>query len=188
VNDWQETMMATETATLGGGCFWCLEAVYQELKGVLHVESGYAGGHVPNPTYEQVCDGSTGHAEVVRVEFDRQALSYREVLEIFFTIHDPTTPNRQGNDVGTQYRSVIFFHSPEQEETARHVIAEMANVWDAPIVTELLPVPEYYKAEDYHQNYFRQHPLQGYCAFVVAPKVAKFRAHFAARARTPVQE
>lgn len=171
--------MATETATLGGGCFWCLEAVYQELKGVQHVESGYTGGHVAHPTYEQVCDGTTGHAEVVRVEFDPAVVSYREILEIFFTIHDPTTPNRQGNDVGTQYRSGIFYHSPEQEETARQVIACMANVWDAPIVTELNPVQAYYKAEDYHQNYFRQHPLQGYCAFVVAPKLAKFRNVFA---------
>lgn len=171
--------MATETATLGGGCFWCLEAVYQELKGVQHVESGYTGGHVAHPTYEQVCDGTTGHAEVVRVEFDPAVVSYREILEIFFTIHDPTTPNRQGNDVGTQYRSAIFYHSPEQEETARQVIACMANVWDAPIVTELNPVQAYYKAEDYHQNYFRQHPLQGYCAFVVAPKLAKFRSVFA---------
>ncbi|HJW55377.1 MAG TPA: peptide-methionine (S)-S-oxide reductase MsrA [Burkholderiaceae bacterium] len=171
--------MATETATLGGGCFWCLEAVYQELKGVQHVESGYTGGHVPNPTYEQVCEGSTGHAEVVRVSFNPEAVSYRELLEIFFTIHDPTTPNRQGNDVGTQYRSVIFYHTPAQQETARQVIAAMANVWDAPIVTELSPAEEYYKAEDYHQNYFRQHPLQGYCAFVVAPKVAKFRKVFA---------
>lgn len=171
--------MATETATLGGGCFWCLEAVYQELKGVQHVESGYTGGHVAHPTYEQVCDGTTGHAEVVRVEFDPAVVSYREILEIFFTIHDPTTPNRQGNDVGTQYRSGIFYHSPEQEETARQVIACMANVWDAPIVTELNPVQAYYKAEDYHQNYFRQHPLQGYCAFVVAPKLAKFRSVFA---------
>ena len=171
--------MATETATLGGGCFWCLEAVYQELKGVQHVESGYTGGHVAHPTYEQVCDGTTGHAEVVRVEFDPAVVSYREILEIFFTIHDPTTPNRQGNDVGTQYRSAIFYHSPEQEETARQVIACMANVWDAPIVTELNPVQAYYEAEDYHQNYFRQHPLQGYCAFVVAPKLAKFRSVFA---------
>ena len=171
--------MATETATLGGGCFWCLEAVYQELRGVQHVESGYTGGHVAHPTYEQVCDGTTGHAEVVRVEFDPAVVSYREILEIFFTIHDPTTPNRQGNDVGTQYRSAIFHHSPEQEETARQVIACMANVWDAPIVTELNPVQAYYKAEDYHQNYFRQHPLQGYCAFVVAPKLAKFRSVFA---------
>ncbi len=177
--------MATETATLGGGCFWCLEAVYQELKGVQHVESGYAGGHVPNPTYEQVCEGSTGHAEVVRVSFDPETVSYRELLEIFFTIHDPTTPNRQGNDVGTQYRSVIFYHTPAQQETARQVIAAMANVWDAPIVTELSPVEEYYKAEDYHQNYFRQHPLQGYCAFVVAPKVAKFRKVFADKLNAP---
>lgn len=170
--------MATETATLGGGCFWCLEAVYQELKGVRHVESGYTGGHVPNPTYEQVCDGTTGHAEVVRIEFDPALVSYREILEIFFTIHDPTTPNRQGNDVGTQYRSVIHYHTPEQQDTARQVIACMASVWDAPIVTELSSAQAYYKAEDYHQNYFRQHPLQGYCAFVVAPKLAKFRKVF----------
>jgi peptide-methionine (S)-S-oxide reductase len=180
--------LKTETATLGGGCFWCLEAVYQEVKGVLHVESGYSGGHSSDPTYEAVCAGTTGHAEVVRLEFDRQAISYREILEIFFTIHDPTTLNRQGNDVGTQYRSVIFYHSPEQAETARQVIAEMANVWDAPIVTELLPAPAYYKAEDYHQNYFRQHPLQGYCAFVVAPKVAKFRQLFTRHAQTPAGE
>jgi peptide-methionine (S)-S-oxide reductase len=171
--------MATETATLGGGCFWCLEAVYQELKGVLQVESGYTGGHVPNPSYEQVCDGSTGHVEVVRLTFDPDVVSYREILEVFFTIHDPTTLNRQGNDVGTQYRSAIYTHSPQQHDTAKHVIAEMANVWDAPIVTELNPETTYYKAEDYHQNYFQQHPLQGYCAFVVAPKVAKFRKIFA---------
>jgi len=173
--------MATEIATLGGGCFWCLEAVFQELKGVLHVESGYAGGRVANPTYEQVCDGNTGHAEVVRIEFDPGVVGYRDILEIFFTIHDPTTPNRQGNDVGTQYRSAIFYHSPEQQEIARQVIACMASVWDAPIVTELSPAQNYYKAEDYHQNYFREHPLQGYCAFVVAPKVAKFRKVFADR-------
>jgi peptide-methionine (S)-S-oxide reductase len=170
--------MATETATLGGGCFWCLEAVYQELNGVQHVESGYTGGHVPDPSYEKVCEGTTGHAEVVRLTFDPAVIGYREILEIFFTIHDPTTLNRQGNDVGTQYRSVIYFHSPEQKETARHVIAEMANVWDAPIVTELSPAGTYYKAEDYHQNYFRRNPLQGYCAFVVAPKLAKFRKTF----------
>ncbi|HJV52742.1 MAG TPA: peptide-methionine (S)-S-oxide reductase MsrA [Noviherbaspirillum sp.] len=176
--------MATETATLGGGCFWCLEAVYQELKGVQHVESGYAGGHLPDPTYEQVCEGTTGHAEVVRVTFDPGMVGYREILEIFFTIHDPTTPNRQGNDVGTQYRSVIFYHTPEQQEIAKQVIAAMANVWDAPIVTELKPAQDYYKAEDYHQNYFRQHPLQGYCAFVVAPKVAKFRKVFADKLTT----
>lgn len=176
--------MATEMATLGGGCFWCLEAVYQELKGVRHVESGYTGGHVPYPTYEQVCDGTTGHAEVVRLEFDPEVISYREILEIFFTIHDPTTPNRQGNDVGTQYRSVIYYHSPQQEETARQVIACMASVWDAPIVTELSSAQTYYKAEAYHQNYFRQHPLQGYCAFVVAPKLAKFRQMFAQKTKT----
>jgi peptide-methionine (S)-S-oxide reductase len=173
--------MATEIATLGGGCFWCVEAVYQQLKGIQAVESGYSGGRNPNPTYEEVCDGSTGHAEVVRVSFDPAVVSYREILEVFFTIHDPTTLNRQGNDVGTQYRSVIYFHSPQQQDIARHVIAEMANVWDAPIVTELSPAETYYKAEDYHQNYFRQHPLQGYCAFVVAPKVAKFRQTFAGR-------
>lgn len=176
--------MSTEIATLGGGCFWCLEAVYQELKGVQHVESGYSGGQVPNPGYEQVCSGTTGHAEVVRVEFDPAVVTYREILEIFFTIHDPTTLNRQGNDCGTQYRSVIFFHGPEQEDTARHVISEMANVWDAPIVTELAPAPAYYKAEDYHQNYYRQNPMQGYCAFVVAPKVAKFRKMFADRMKS----
>lgn len=175
--------MTTEIATLGGGCFWCLEAVYQELKGVEHVESGYAGGVVANPSYEDVCGGQTGHAEVVRISFDPAVISYREILEIFFTIHDPTTLNRQGNDCGTQYRSVIYYHTPEQQDTARHVIAEMANVWDAPIVTELSPLPAYYKAEDYHQNYFRQNPLQGYCAFVVAPKVAKFRKVFADKAK-----
>lgn len=175
--------MTTEIATLGGGCFWCLEAVYQELKGVQQVESGYAGGHVADPGYEDVCSGKTGHAEVVRITFDPAIVSYREILEIFFTIHDPTTINRQGNDCGTQYRSVIFYHSPEQQDTAKHVIAEMANVWDAPIVTELSPAPTYYKAEDYHQNYFRQNPLQGYCAFVVAPKVAKFRSIFADKAK-----
>lgn len=175
--------MTTEIATLGGGCFWCLEAVYQELNGVQQVESGYAGGQVANPSYEDVCGGQTGHAEVVRITFDPAVVSYREILEIFFTIHDPTTLNRQGNDCGTQYRSVIYYHTPEQQDTAKHVIAEMANVWDAPIVTELSPLPTYYKAEDYHQNYFRQNPLQGYCAFVVAPKVAKFRKVFADKAK-----
>ena len=172
---------ATEVAILGGGCFWCLEAVYLEVRGVTHVESGYMGGTTVGPTYEQVCGGTTGHAEVVRLEFDPSVIAYRDILEIFFTIHDPTTPNRQGNDVGTQYRSAIFFTSDEQEATARKVMAEMAHVWDGPIVTELLPVDTWYKAEDYHQNYFAQHPLQGYCAFVVAPKVAKFREMFAER-------
>jgi peptide-methionine (S)-S-oxide reductase len=172
---------ATEVAILGGGCFWCLEAVYLEVRGVTRVESGYMGGHEASPSYEQVCAGSTGHAEVVRLEFDPTVISYHDILEVFFTIHDPTTPNRQGNDVGTQYRSVIFSLTPEQEATARRVMAEMANVWDAPIVTQLLPAETWYKAEQYHQDYFRQHPLQGYCAFVVAPKVAKFKKTFASR-------
>lgn len=171
----------TETAILGGGCFWCTEAVYKEVKGVTSVVSGYTGGHVDHPTYEQVCAGDTGHAEVVRLEFDPAVISYRDLLEIFFTIHDPTTLNRQGNDVGTQYRSVIYAVSPQQEAMARQVIAEMAHVWDAPIVTELAPAQVFYPAEDYHQDYFRQHPLQGYCAFVVAPKVDKFRKTYANR-------
>ena len=170
--------MATEIATIGGGGFWCLEAVYQELKGVTEIVSGYAGGAVLNPTYEQVCSGRTGHAEVVQLTFDTAQTSYRKILEVFFTIHDPTTLNRQGNDVGTQYRSVIYYHSPEQQATAKLVMAEMASVWDAPLVTELSPLPTFYPAEAYHQNYYRQHPDQGYCAFVVAPKVAKFRKIF----------
>jgi peptide-methionine (S)-S-oxide reductase len=155
--------------------------VYLEARGVTRVESGYMGGSATEPTYEQVCAGTTGHAEVVRLEFDPNVIAYRDILEIFFTIHDPTTLNRQGNDVGTQYRSVIFTTSPEQEATARKVMGEMAAVWDAPIVTEVQPQATWYKAEDYHQNYFAQHPLQGYCAFVVAPKVAKFRKTFADR-------
>ena len=171
----------TEVAVLGGGCFWCTEAVYLEVRGVTDVESGYTGGQQADPTYEEVCAGTTGHAEVVRLEFDPSQITYRDLLEVFFTIHDPTTLNRQGNDVGTQYRSVIYYQSPEQEAVARQVIAEMANVWDAPIVTQLQPAQTYYKAEDYHQDYFRQHPLQGYCAFVVSPKVAKFRKTFSNR-------
>jgi peptide-methionine (S)-S-oxide reductase len=172
---------ATQVAILGGGCFWCLEAVYLEVRGVTKVESGYMGGHDPAPTYEAVCGGETGHAEVVRVEFDPAVISYHDILEVFFTIHDPTTLNRQGNDVGPQYRSVIFFDSPEQEAMARQVKAEMANVWDGAIVIQIAPAAAWFKAEDYHQNYFAQHPLQGYCAFVVAPKVAKFRATFTDR-------
>jgi peptide-methionine (S)-S-oxide reductase len=170
--------MMTEIATLGGGCFWCLEAVYQEVAGVLHVESGYTGGQTDNPNYEQVCSGKSGHAEVVLLEFDPEVVSYRQLLVIFFTIHDPTTLNRQGNDVGTQYRSVIYFHTPQQQEVARRVIAEMAQVWDAPVITELSAATTYYKAEAYHQNYFRNNPNQGYCAFVVAPKVTKLRKTF----------
>ena len=171
----------TQVAYLGGGCFWCLEAVYLEMRGVTRVQSGYMGGHDDSPTYEQVCAGGTGHAEVVRLEFDPAVTGYRDLLEVFFTIHDPTTLNRQGNDVGTQYRSVIFTTSHEQAATARQVMAEMANVWDGLIVTELLPAQAWYKAEDDQQDYFRQHPLQGYCAFVVAPKVAKFRKMFASK-------
>jgi peptide-methionine (S)-S-oxide reductase len=170
-----------EVAILGGGCFWCIEAVFLEARGVTGVESGYMGGHADQPTYEAVCNGTTGHAEVVRLEFDPSVISYHDILEIFFTIHDPTTLNRQGNDVGTQYRSVIFTTSPAQDAVARTVMAEMAMVWDAPLVTQVLPQETWYKAEDYHQNYFAQHPLQGYCAFVVAPKVAKFRATFSDR-------
>jgi len=170
-----------ETITLGGGCFWCLEAVYQQLRGVEKVESGYSGGAVHLPTYEQICTGTTGHAEVVRIHFDPAVVSYRDLLEIFFTIHDPTTLNRQGNDVGTQYRSVIFFHDEQQKKMAEEVMASMATVWDAPLVTEVKMAPVFYLAEDYHQNYYRQHPQQAYCAFVVAPKVAKLRKTFATK-------
>ncbi len=175
--------MTMEIATLGGGCFWCTEAVYQQLIGVEKVESGYSGGRNPDPTYEQICEGNTGHAEVIRINFDNTVVSYRDLLEIFFTIHDPTTLNRQGNDVGTQYRSVIYTHSAEQMATAKEVIAAMAHVWDAPFVTELQEAPVFYPAEDYHQNYFLNHPMQSYCAFVVAPKVSKFRQVFASRAK-----
>ena len=172
-----------DTATLGGGCFWCLEAVFQELNGVKRVVSGYAGGQVANPTYEQVCSGRTGHAEVVQVTFDRAQVSFRDVLQVFFGIHDPTTLNRQGADVGTQYRSAIFYNSPEQESIARAVIEEIdkAGIWDAPVVTEVAPLTEFYPAEQYHQDYFRRNPGQGYCRVVIAPKVAKFRKEHLAR-------
>ena len=168
-------------ATLGGGCFWCTEAVFQQIRGILKVESGYSGGQVHQPTYEQICTGKTGHAEVVRLAFDPALISYDEILEIFFTIHDPTTLNRQGADSGTQYRSVIFYHDEAQKIAAQDAIKTMAAIWDDPIVTELSPAPQFYIAEDYHQNYFRQHPEQGYCSFVVAPKVAKARKVFASR-------
>ena len=173
-----------EFATLGGGCFWCLEAVYEDLAGVVDVESGYAGGQVDAPTYAQVCGGRTGHAEVVRIEFDPARTSYREVLEVFFVIHDPTQLNRQGNDVGTQYRSVIFVHSEEQRRVAAEVIAELQSQASGKVVTEVLPAPEYYRAETDHQEYFRHNPGQGYCMFVVAPKVEKFRRTFASKRRT----
>jgi peptide-methionine (S)-S-oxide reductase len=172
-----------DTITLGGGCFWCLEAVYERVDGVTAVESGYSNGRVTKPTYEQVCNGDTGHAEVVRVSFDTGRISLREVLEIFFTIHDPTTPNRQGNDVGTQYRSGIYFHNAEQQRVAREVLDEVNAHHKRHAVTELLPEANYSRAEDYHQHYFANHPNQGYCAFVVAPKVEKFKKTFASRVK-----
>jgi len=169
-----------ERATLGGGCFWCLEAVYQQISGVQSVVSGYAGGLGPNPTYEAVCTGATGHAEIVDILFDPQKISFRDLLEIFFVIHDPTTLNYQGNDHGTQYRSVIFTHSDNQAKIAREVVAELENskIYSNPVVTQIVVAPVIYPAEDYHQNYFQQHPYQGYCMAVVAPKLAKFRAKF----------
>ena len=172
-----------EIATLAGGCFWCLEAVYQELRGVELVESGYMGGHVRNPSYREVCNATTGHAEVIQVTFDPQEASFKEILEIFFTIHDPTTLNRQGADVGTQYRSAIFYHSDEQKATAEQVVREItaAGVWSAPIVTEVVGADTFYKAESYHQNYYTQNDNQPYCRVVIAPKVAKFRKQYLAR-------
>lgn len=175
--------MNDETITLGGGCFWCLEAVYEQVDGVIAVESGYSNGHVDAPTYEQVCAGDTGHVEVVRVRFDPARIPLREVLEIFFVIHDPTTLNRQGNDVGTQYRSGIYWHDPAQEAVARAVLAEADARVGGRAVTEIEREANYSRAEDYHQHYFAQHPGQGYCAYVVAPKVEKFRRTFASRVR-----
>jgi peptide-methionine (S)-S-oxide reductase len=173
--------MNLQTITLGGGCFWCVEAVFELVDGVTAVESGYCNGHVANPSYEQVCDGETGHAEVVRVTFDAGRIGLREVLEIFFHVHDATTLNRQGNDVGTQYRSGIYFESAEQETVARQVLADANEALRGRVVTELLPLANYSRAEDYHQHYFANHPNQGYCAFVVAPKVDKFRRTYKAR-------
>jgi peptide-methionine (S)-S-oxide reductase len=177
------TVPATETAVLGGGCFWCLEAVFDDLAGVVSVESGYAGGNRPDPSYEEVCGGRTGHAEVVRVTFDPAVLSFRDLLTVFFTIHDPTTRNRQGNDIGTQYRSVIFCLTPEQRAAAEAVVAELgaAKLWRDPIVTEIAGPAPFYLAETYHQEYFQRHGGQPYCQVVVAPKVAKFRKQFAQR-------
>jgi len=179
----QQAPEGREVATLAGGCFWCLEAVYDGLAGVEAVESGYMGGKTANPTYQQVCSGNTGHAEVVRVTFDPDVISYREILVVFFAIHDPTTLNRQGNDVGTQYRSAIFHHSPEQKAQAEAVIKELTagKVFGKPIVTEVVPAQTFYMAEDYHQEYFAQNGAQPYCQLVVAPKVAKFRKQFADR-------
>jgi peptide-methionine (S)-S-oxide reductase len=175
-----------ETATLGGGCFWCTEAVFDDLEGVAEVESGYSGGHTENPTYQEVCTGSTGHAEVIRVKFDPNLISFKEILQVFFATHDPTTPDRQGNDVGTQYRSAVFYHSDEQKRIAEEVIAELTEeeIFDAPIVTEVTEVTNYYPAEDYHQEYFANNPTQPYCAAVVSPKVSKFRQKFAHRLKS----
>lgn len=175
--------MDSQVITLGGGCFWCLEAVYEQVDGVLAVESGYSNGHVPNPTYEQVCGGDTGHAEVVRVRFDPARITLREVLEIFFVIHDPTTLNRQGNDVGTQYRSGIYLEDAGQEAEVREVLAEVNELNKGRVVTEVLPLASYSKAEAYHQHYYANHPNAGYCAFVVAPKVEKFKRTFRSRVK-----
>jgi len=174
-----------DKATLAGGCFWCLEAVFLELKGVEHVESGYAGGHLPNPIYQQVCTGETGHAEAVQVTFDPAVISYRDLLGIFFTMHDPTTLNRQGADVGTQYRSAIFYHSPAQQADAEAAIADVAasGHWPGTVVTEVAPLDVFYPAEGYHRDYYRRNPRQGYCQFVIAPKVAKLRKEFFERLR-----
>lgn len=180
--------MSREIATLGGGCFWCVEAALKLLDGVERVVSGYAGGRTERPTYPQICGGDTGHAEVVQVEFDPSVIDYRTLLTAFFAIHDPTTPNRQGHDVGTQYRSAIFFHSPEQECCARELIAALdaERIWPNPVVTAVQPAPTFWPAEDYHQNYFAQHPAQPYCQAVVGPKVAKLRRQFATRLKTAV--
>lgn len=182
-------MATKERATLAGGCFWCLEAVFDQMVGVESVESGYMGGQVTNPTYEAVCAGNTGHAEVVDLWFDPAVVSYREILEVFFVIHDPTTLNRQGNDVGTQYRSAIFYHSPEQRTTAESVVAALTaeQVFPRPIVTQIVPAAEWYVAEPYHQEYFVRNPVQPYCAYVVGPKVAKFRQRFAERVKSSMR-
>jgi peptide-methionine (S)-S-oxide reductase len=180
-----ESTSPHDVATLAGGCFWCLEAVYDDLAGVVSVESGYMGGHVEAPSYEAVCSGRTGHAEVVRITFDPRRITFRDLLEVFFVIHDPTTLNRQGNDIGTQYRSAIFYHSPEQRDAANALIAELttAKAFPAPIVTEVTEAGPFYIAEPYHQEYYARNPGQGYCQFVVAPKLAKFRKHFAEKSK-----
>lgn len=175
-----------QTATFGSGCFWCTEAIFQNLKGVRSVTSGYSGGTVPNPTYKQVCEGTTGHAEVIQITYDPKEISYDEILEVFWKTHDPTTPNRQGADVGTQYRSVIFYHNEEQKKLAEHYKKELdaSKIFDAPIVTEIVPYKNFYKAEDYHQNYYNDNPYQPYCMFVVKPKVEKFKKVFKDKLKT----
>jgi len=175
-----QTNAATEVATLAGGCFWCLEAVYDQLRGVVSVESGYMGGKVENPSYRAVCTGTTGHAEVIQIKYDPTLVSFQDLLDVFFVIHDPTTLNRQGNDVGTQYRSAIYYHTPEQKDIAEKTIAALnaEHRWNSPIVTEVTAAPKFYVAEDYHQEYFVNNESQPYCQFVVAPKVAKFRKYY----------
>ena len=182
----QPARSGREVATLAGGCFWCLEAVYDQVQGVESVESGYLGGTGERPTYEAVCGGQTGHAEAVQITFDPKIISYKDLIEMFFVIHDPTTMNRQGNDVGTQYRSAIFYHSPEQRQIAEAVIDSITRqrLYERPIITEVVPVAPWYEAEAYHQEYFARNPFQGYCQFVVGPKVAKFRKQFASRLKT----
>jgi peptide-methionine (S)-S-oxide reductase len=177
-----------ETATLAGGCFWCLEAVYEMLRGVQKITSGYAGGHVANPDYYHVCTGTTGHAEVVQIEFDPDEITYQDILDIFFTIHDPTTLNRQGPDSGTQYRSAIFYHSPEQKEIAESTLREVdaEGAWEDPLVTEVVPLEQFYPAEEYHQQYFQRNPNQGYCQVIIAPKVTKARKLFLDRLKREV--
>jgi len=167
-------------ATLGGGCFWCLEAIYNELKGIIKVESGYTGGPVPNPTYKQVCTGTTGHAEVIQITYDPNIITFKEILQIFFTMHDPTTLNRQGNDVGTQYRSIILYHNQNQKKTTDQVINEItqARIWNAPIITQIIPYNIFYKAEEYHQEYYKKNPEQSYCRIIIAPKIAKLRKQY----------
>ncbi|OWY21577.1 peptide-methionine (S)-S-oxide reductase [Sphingobacteriales bacterium UPWRP_1] len=183
------TVDSLEIATLGGGCFWCLEAVYQSLEGVVKVESGYSGGGVKNPSYKEVCTGRTGHAEVVQVTFNPAAITYRDILDIFWHIHDPTTLNRQGNDVGTQYRSAIFYHNATQQAIAQQSKdeAQISGTWINPIVTEIVPFSVFYKAEDYHQNYFNDNPNQPYCVYVVSPKVQKFRKQYQERLKEEVK-
>jgi peptide-methionine (S)-S-oxide reductase len=179
----------TEVATLGGGCFWCVEATFEQLRGVERVVSGYSGGQVHNPTYQQICTGTTGHAEVIQVHFDPEEISFGDILRVFFTVHDPTTLNRQGNDVGPQYRSAIFYHSPDQKQQAEQVIREMQEqgVWARRIVTEVTPFERFYPAEDYHQEYYRNNPNQPYCAVVISPKVAKFRKAYMDRLKPSFQ-
>ncbi len=182
----QPSSTVSDLATFGGGCFWCLEAVFDQVKGVESVESGYMGGDRPHPTYEAVCTGTTGYAEIIQVRFKPSVISFTELLEIFFGIHDPTTLNRQGNDVGTQYRSAIFYHSPEQETAAKKTIEKLTKdkLFSSPIVTEVVPASTFYMAEDYHQDYFVQNPSQPYCAYLIGPKVAKFRQQFSEKLKT----